>query len=66
VAAIRHELASLAALDPATRHRRRILRFDGLASVMSAVTAETASHGKTSRSSSHPRTVDVGANRAVS
>jgi acetyl-CoA carboxylase carboxyl transferase beta subunit len=41
-AAIRHELASLATLDSATRLRRRILRFDGLASTMSAVAAESA------------------------
>jgi acetyl-CoA carboxylase carboxyl transferase subunit beta len=41
-AAIRHELASLATLDPATRLRRRILRFDGLASMTPAVAAESA------------------------
>ena len=41
-AAIRHELASLATLDPATRLRRRILRFDGLAGMTLAVAAESA------------------------
>jgi acetyl-CoA carboxylase carboxyl transferase subunit beta len=41
-AAIRHELASLATLDPATRLRRRILRFDGLAGMTSTVAAESA------------------------
>jgi acyl-CoA carboxylase subunit beta len=41
-AAIRQELASLATLDPATRRRRRIGRFDRLATPAPAVAAESA------------------------
>jgi acetyl-CoA carboxylase carboxyl transferase subunit beta len=40
--AIRHELASLATVDPATRVRRRVLRFDGLAIPTPTVAAESA------------------------
>jgi acetyl-CoA carboxylase carboxyl transferase subunit beta len=41
-AAVRHELASLATLDSATRLRRRIQRFDMLLTPTPAVTAESA------------------------
>jgi acetyl-CoA carboxylase carboxyl transferase subunit beta len=41
-AAIRHELASLALLDPATRLRCRIGRFDRLATSAPSLAAETA------------------------
>jgi acetyl-CoA carboxylase beta subunit/acetyl-CoA carboxylase alpha subunit len=64
--AIRGELASLATLDPATRLRRRIARFDRLAPPAPAVAAESENHGRTSRNLSQPRTVDVGASSAVS
>jgi acetyl-CoA carboxylase carboxyl transferase beta subunit len=40
--AIRHELASLATVDPATRLRHRIRRFDTLAKPTPAVAAESA------------------------
>lgn len=41
-AAIRHELASLATVDPATRLDGRIRRFDGLTTPKPVVTAESA------------------------